>query len=132
MMAKRFCSKPGCPELVEIGARFCERHQREQQQAQDRRRGSSWKRGYDSDWRRLRDWKLRENPLCEECARQGRTAAADEVDHIKPFYGKDDPLRLDPDNLQSLCSLCHKRKTAREDGGYGLPRGGVPDITGSV
>jgi hypothetical protein len=30
------------------------------------------------------------------------TAASAEVDHIEPFHGKNDPLRLDRSNLQAL------------------------------
>ena len=37
-----------------------------------------------------------------------------EVDHIVPFKGKDDPLRLDETNLQSLCRPCHATKTAAD------------------
>jgi 5-methylcytosine-specific restriction endonuclease McrA len=32
-----------------------------------------------------------------------------EVNHKKPFDGIDDPLRLDWDNLESLCLPCHRK-----------------------
>jgi len=54
------------------------------------------------------------NPLCVHCTEEGRTTAAQDVDHIKPFKGKDDPLRLDWDNLQGLCRKHHNRKTSGE------------------
>jgi 5-methylcytosine-specific restriction endonuclease McrA len=36
------------------------------------------------------------------------------VDHIVPFHGLDDPLRLDENNLQTLCHTHHQQKTARD------------------
>ena len=77
----------------------------------DRRRGTAAQRGYDGRWQRLRAHKLRANPVCEECERQGRVTPAREVDHIEPFTSRQDPRRLDWDNLQSLCNPCHQRKT---------------------
>lgn len=97
----------------------------------DRDRGSSWARGYRADWDKLRDWYARQHPLCEHCLAMEpqRVKAMDEVDHIKPFHGVDDPLRLDPENLQSLCKPCHSIKTAREDGGFGRPpKGGTSKV----
>jgi len=38
--------------------------------------------------------------------------ATRQIDHIVPFRGLDDPLRLDRANLQGLCASCHSRKTA--------------------
>ena len=75
---------------------------------------SSAARGYGADWRRLRERVLAEEPLCRACAAAGRTSAADQVDHIRPFRGLLDPLRLDRGNLQPLCAACHTRKTARQ------------------
>jgi hypothetical protein len=44
-MAKRVCSEPGCPTLVDAGVRDgrCDQHRR----ARDRARGTSGERGYD-------------------------------------------------------------------------------------
>lgn len=70
-------------------------------------------RGYDWDWHKLRNAYISENPLCEHCDKRGKVVEADEVDHIIPFHGLSDPLRLDATNLQSLCRACHKRKTDR-------------------
>lgn len=63
-------------------------------------------------WRRLRDWKLSANPMCELCRRLGRLTPACEVDHILPINSGGAPL--DQDNLQSLCKTCHSRKTMAE------------------
>jgi 5-methylcytosine-specific restriction protein A len=58
------------------------------------------------------------NPLCVICAAKGYVKMANVVDHIIPHKG-DKALFYDFDNLQSLCTRCHNRKTAREDGGFG-------------
>jgi len=76
-------------------------------------RKSASKRGYDSRWRKLRDAYIQHSPLCEHCEANGITTRGKEVDHIKPFKGSGDPLRLDWTNLQTLCRSCHATKTAR-------------------
>jgi 5-methylcytosine-specific restriction protein A len=50
-------------------------------------------------------------PLCVLCQREGRVAAATELDHRVPLWagGTDAEANLDP-----LCSPCHSAKTARE------------------
>lgn len=76
---------------------------------QDERRGSAAARGYDRTWQRLRLMKLRATPLCES---PGCDEAASEVDHVVPL--EDGGERLDELNLQSLCGLHHRQKTARD------------------
>jgi 5-methylcytosine-specific restriction endonuclease McrA len=77
-------------------------------------RPSASRRGYDRDWEALAKAKLDADPWCAHCRRDGRDTPASEVDHIKPFKDKADPLRLDWDNLQSLCKPCHSRKTTQD------------------
>jgi len=74
----------------------------------DAQRGTRQERGYDKTWLRLRAAKLAEDPLCERCLAAGQTQEAHEVHHKIPFQGLDDPLRLDWDNLESLCRPCHR------------------------
>jgi len=81
------------------------------------RRQNACARGYDRKWQALRLAFLQANPLCAACWQAGRVVAAEEVDHVTPFRGPHDPLRLDGSNLQALCKACHSAKTAREDGG---------------
>jgi 5-methylcytosine-specific restriction endonuclease McrA len=38
------------------------------------------------------------------------------ADHVVPIEGRNDPLRLDLDNMQTLCDTCHRRKTMKENG----------------
>ena len=65
-------------------------------------------------WRSIRSKQLHTEPLCRLCQARGRLTAASCVDHIDA-----NAFNNDPSNLQSLCSPCHSRKTAREDGGFG-------------
>ena len=63
-------------------------------------------------WRRLRAVKLEQNPMCEECERNGRYTPAQMVDHIVPINKGGGALDLN--NLQSLCNACHARKSAKD------------------
>ena len=63
-------------------------------------------------WRKLREEKLRKNPICEQCIRIGLIIPAQVVDHIVPI--NKGGAALDIDNLQSLCNPCHNRKSAMD------------------
>lgn len=63
-------------------------------------------------WRNVRAIYISQHPLCEQCEREGRTTAAKEIDHIKPIRQGGEALSFD--NLQSLCSSCHAKKSAKE------------------
>jgi 5-methylcytosine-specific restriction endonuclease McrA len=53
------------------------------------------------------------NPLCEECKRAGKREPMSDVDHI--LSTTDFPeLALVWDNLQSLCTACHHKKTGQD------------------
>ena len=63
-------------------------------------------------WRKLRQKKLSENPLCEDCLDSEIITKAIEVHHITPFmhgFNKQTKLKLayDFNNLKSLCLNCH-------------------------
>lgn len=85
-------------------------------------RGSAHARGYTRGWQTFRLRVLadvgraefpRGGPLCVVCG-----DAATDVDHVRPHRG-DRELLFAADNVQSLCHVCHSRKTATEDGGFG-------------
>jgi len=66
-------------------------------------------------WRRLREVKLINNPLCEICEEEGRTTPAEDVHHITSFMSTHDSitrrhLAFDYDNLKSLCKECHSKE----------------------
>ena len=117
MAAGHPCAKRGCPAIVRGPGRYCVQHTAEAQRESDTERGSASERGYGARWRRLRLAFLSQHPLCEECQRRGRIVAATDVDHIVPRRqgGSDEAS-----NLQALCHECHSRKTATEDGGWGV------------
>lgn len=98
------------------------RTKRERKADADRNRGTSAERGYDSVWRRLRRMHLLAHPLCVFCWAKGLTVAATVADHIQTITDRPD-LRLDPDNLQSLCKPCHDRERQRQQA---AERAGLP------
>lgn len=117
---KRPCSG-GCGRLTKTGKCAACAKNKHISRPYDQRRGNSTERGYDGAWRKLRLVALkRDLYLCQECLKQNRPTPATEVDHKIPI-NVDPDLRLDLDNLQSLCSECHKRKTILEDGAFGRP-----------
>lgn len=63
-------------------------------------------------WILLRRRQLFDEPLCRECAKEGRETIATLVDHIVPVEDGGEPWSLD--NLQSLCAPHHGVKTSRE------------------
>lgn len=80
---------------------------------------SSTQRGYGADWRKARAAHLVIEPHCRMCRAEGSLIPAREVDHIEPFHGVDDPLRLADSNLRSLCVPHHRARTARQAHGVG-------------
>lgn len=74
-------------------------------------------------WRRLREVKLMNNPLCENCLLEDRTTEAEDVHHMVSFMSTQDNitrrhLAFDYDNLKSLCKECHN-KEHQVDNRYG-------------
>ena len=66
---------------------------------------------YDSkEWRGLRAWYVKVNPLCVVCLKNGFVKPVQVVDHIKEISDGGQPL--DNSNLQSLCHAHHNIKTA--------------------
>jgi 5-methylcytosine-specific restriction protein A len=66
------------------------------------------------EWQELRIEKLRANPLCEECMKEGIVTSARCVHHVVPIETartKDEMKRLafDVNNLLALCFACHAR-----------------------
>ncbi len=104
---KRPCTYSGCVLFAEPNSSQCEKHKRKERERYDASRANSGERGYDAAWQRAREVKAMQDPLCEECLRQGRDKALDVVHHIKPVETHPE-LRLDPDNLQSLCTAHHE------------------------
>jgi 5-methylcytosine-specific restriction protein A len=80
-------------------------------------RGTRQERGYDDAWIELRNAYITEHPLCERCEAKGHITPAEQVHHKQAFDGIDDPLRLDWNNLESVCLTCHRaRERERRSG----------------
>ena len=66
----------------------------------------------DKRWKRLRAWKLMENPLCELCEQEGKVTAAVDIHHRVPVESAStvydmERLCYNPLNLMSLCIPHH-------------------------
>ena len=108
---KRPCSYPGCPELTE--GRFCEKHEKEENKRYEKYdRDPAVRRKYGRAWKRIRDRYVHKHPLCEQCLKEGRYVAVEEVHHIVPLS---EGGSNDESNLMSLCRSCHE-KIHRERG----------------
>jgi hypothetical protein len=97
---KRSILSFGAPELPRFSC-LPSRYERD-----FRRRGSAQARGYDAAWDRLSQRHRRREPLCRECLFRGRRQVWELTNHTIPVRDRPD-LRLDRDNLSSLCQRCH-------------------------
>ena len=71
--------------------------------------GNTTDRGYGHAWRKVRQRVLRRDKgQCQHCLGQGRYVPGTEVDHIQ---GKAEGGSDSMDNLQLLCTPCHRAKT---------------------
>lgn len=102
-MALRLCL---CGQPVAAGSSRCATHRLERVRAREARRPSPTARGYGAGWREARNAQLEREPNCAVCGNP-----ATQADHRLPAA---DGGTSDPDNLQSLCTVCHARKTAAQ------------------
>jgi 5-methylcytosine-specific restriction protein A len=118
----RPCPAPGCTRLVTRGR--CEEHQKADRIAQDAARGTAHSRGYTYRWALYSKAYLIAHPLCQcpECDEgRLRLRPSQVTDHRVPHRG-DMKLFWDPANHQAMAKVCHDKKTATEDGGWGRNR----------
>jgi 5-methylcytosine-specific restriction endonuclease McrA len=136
------CAHPGCPRLVEQGEPRCPEHLAKARRALDQARGNSTERGYDADHRRLRILCFRRDSWqCVDCGWEpeivrvfrevglGVPPTQKVLDELRRAFARGDrhlhadhripiaerpELRLDLDNLRTLCDRCHRAKTMRE------------------
>lgn len=99
----RFCLAVGCGELVRGRSSYCPAHDQiaAWSNSASTRRARGW------NWSKIRKQVLkRDNYRCRVCGK-----LANEVDHTVPVaWGGSESL----DNLQAMCSTCHRRKTEWE------------------
>ena len=67
------CHHPGCPELVEAGRLYCEKHLPLHPEVTR----PAAKRGYNRRWQKARKSYLEAHPLCVQCAKQGKEVKTD-------------------------------------------------------
>lgn len=120
LATQRPCSQINCHRLTRN--RYCDEHEKERAKRSWSKTSDPQASIYDkqtkrkrnpiyatAQWRAVRLMKLRRNPTCEadDCR-----AFAREIDHVVSLNAGGAPF--DMNNLQSLCTSCHARKTARE------------------
>ncbi len=107
---KRPCSYPDCPKLTD--GRYCEEHEKLIAKNYEKyNRDPAVRKRYGRTWKRIRDRYIKAHPLCEECKKNGKITAAEEVHHIIPLSKGGTSA---DDNLMSLCTPCHSEITARD------------------
>lgn len=118
------CKEQNCGAIVDHRGDYCSRHQngyaRDERKRVESKRlwlesisknstRATWQKFYNtSAWRKLKKEQLEREPLCACCGDIGTVA-----DHIIPHEGNE-VLFFNPNNLQTLCSSCHSRKTASD------------------
>jgi 5-methylcytosine-specific restriction endonuclease McrA len=76
-------------------------------------RPSASERGYDADWKHLRNSYIKAYPDCRRCGERATV-----VDHVQSIREAPE-RRLDPANLMSLCTRCHNLKSQVVDNTLG-------------
>jgi 5-methylcytosine-specific restriction protein A len=108
--SKRYCSYPGCNELVTHGR--CEKHIKHSRKQYDNNR-PEWHDMYnDPRYKQERLLFLRRHPLCVDCEKEGKIEPATRLDHIEDHKGNYQ-LFWNKDNWQGLCEHHHNSKTAK-------------------
>ena len=86
---------------------YCEEHAKVMEQHYEKfQRGYSPGKRYGRAWKRIRDRYVHKHPLCEQCLKEGRYVAVEEVHHIVPLA---EGGSNDESNLMSLCRSCHEK-----------------------
>lgn len=103
---KKPCAFQGCPELVEPGQTYCEKHKAYLNKKYDAHmRAHNHNKKYGNNWRRLRGAYAKAHPLCEECLLEGKMVPMEEVHHVLPLSAGGSNTW---DNLKSLCRHHHQ------------------------
>jgi len=74
-------------------------------------RPNSYRRGYDSAWKVVRQQHILNHPLCADCLKEGKYVPMQDVHHIIKLADRPE-LRDAANNLMSLCHSCHSKRTA--------------------
>jgi len=111
----RLCSKHRCPALVQPPVRYCQTHIRQTQQDRaeaDRQYNQQRDRRF-TEFYHSREWLAvrvqvldRDRWLCQMCKAERRITKANTVHHRTALRDAWE-LRLEVDNLESVCPPCH-------------------------
>ncbi|AYC54141.1 HNH endonuclease signature motif containing protein [Bacillus licheniformis] len=112
MKPMKRCSHSRCRELIPYDEKYCSKHKNDHYKQYNKERyryDKEYIKFYSSkEWQNLRQTKLNQQPLCEQCLKQGHVTPATIVHHIIETK-KDWSKRLDFDNLESVCAACHNK-----------------------
>jgi len=105
------CHFPSCPELIPVkkSPPYCDDHEKKMLKSWDSQRETAVDRGYTTRWVKLRNMKMRNDPMCERCGERGKLTFAELIHHVDG-----NARHNDMDNLQSLCRECHGEVHAGE------------------
>ena len=105
------CRKAGCSNTTTQRNGYCTEHQdyaKEQErlwrEKRNENRESASRRGYGAEWRKLREAKLKANPLCERCGAPASVVHHKDHNQYNDFW----------DNLESVCRSCHEQHHGRK------------------
>ena len=107
---KKECRETFCKER-QLSNGYCEQHKDKAVGWFKTSTKSRHQRGYGNDWYRIRNAKIKMNPLCEYCKEDDVYTVATEVDHVVALANGGTHSM---DNLKSSCKECHKIKTAQD------------------
>ena len=126
MNIKKRCNKIGCKELIGITDTYCSKHTNHNHKQYEQIRtsteeGRAYKRFYDTkEWKSVRyQAMIRDGFVCVICLGHSIYTEATIGDHIIPTKVRWD-LRLDIDNVQSVCFECHNKKTMDDKKEYNI------------
>ena len=102
------CADPTCRVKVASHLRFCKAHMSRYTRVRAQRNRGVHKVYNSQRWRALQRQVMEEEPTCRVCGKETK-----EVDHIIPDRLGGPTTR---ENLQGLCRLHHRQKTAAQRG----------------
>jgi 5-methylcytosine-specific restriction protein A len=111
-MRKKICHHPGCNNLIPTSERYCAQHKREPAPLFSNAVRYKYDELYHTtQWRKLCDKVLREQPHCSKCGSTNNL----QVHHIIPHRGNEE-LFFNENNLTVVYAACHRILTNREIG----------------
>lgn len=112
------CKVALCREYVKQPEVYCDKHKgntatQYNKYVRTNPQNKSYAEFYQSsEWKRLRQYKLSINPMCEVCERNDHTKTlatiVHHVEEIRTPIGWE--KRLDINNLESICQSCHNKE----------------------